>query len=168
MLALPLVNFDRDLVSHQVKYLGLMENLRVRRAGFAYRRNYEIFLERYKSLSAKTWPSFSGSAKEGVRWVGWTWQLLCVILHLIFMIFFLNSSPMEIVLSTFDVWLIHWYFNIIYCTSSDFWCKLSTTLRTSTDLVPPKYSLGCPRRSSEQRMLTRFVWLIATQFLIKF
>lgn len=43
------VQFDDKLVSHQVKYLGLMENLRVRRAGFAYRRTYEAFLERYKS-----------------------------------------------------------------------------------------------------------------------
>ena len=38
--------FDDNLVRHQVKYLGLMENLRVRRAGFAYRRTYEIFLNR--------------------------------------------------------------------------------------------------------------------------
>ncbi|KAG7272857.1 LOW QUALITY PROTEIN: hypothetical protein CRUP_029297 [Coryphaenoides rupestris] len=40
--------FDDVLVRHQVKYLGLMEHLRVRRAGFAYRRKYEIFLERTK------------------------------------------------------------------------------------------------------------------------
>lgn len=39
--------FDDVLVRHQVKYLGLMEHLRVRRAGFAYRRKYEIFLQRY-------------------------------------------------------------------------------------------------------------------------
>ncbi|KAG8455714.1 hypothetical protein GDO86_001777 [Hymenochirus boettgeri] len=38
--------FEDVLVRHQVKYLGLMEHLRVRRAGFAYRRKYEIFLER--------------------------------------------------------------------------------------------------------------------------
>jgi len=38
--------FDEVLVRHQVKYLGLMENLRVRRAGFAYRRHFEAFLER--------------------------------------------------------------------------------------------------------------------------
>ncbi|XP_011189491.1 unconventional myosin IC isoform X2 [Zeugodacus cucurbitae] len=59
--------FDDELVLHQVKYLGLMENLRVRRAGFAYRRTYETFLNRYKSLSKTTWPNFKGSAKEGVR-----------------------------------------------------------------------------------------------------
>lgn len=39
--------FDEVLVRHQVKYLGLMEHLRVRRAGFAYRRRYEVFLQRY-------------------------------------------------------------------------------------------------------------------------
>ncbi|KAF2362429.1 Myosin head motor domain, partial [Trinorchestia longiramus] len=61
------LDFDRELVSHQVKYLGLMENLRVRRAGFAYRRSYEIFLERYKSLCPKTWPNYKGSPKDGVR-----------------------------------------------------------------------------------------------------
>lgn len=38
--------FDEVLIRHQVKYLGLMENLRVRRAGFAYRRRYEVFLQR--------------------------------------------------------------------------------------------------------------------------
>ena len=38
--------FDESVVHHQVKYLGLMENLRVRRAGFCYRRVFEIFLER--------------------------------------------------------------------------------------------------------------------------
>ena len=38
--------FQDDLVRHQVKYLGLMENLRVRRAGFAYRRPFPFFLQR--------------------------------------------------------------------------------------------------------------------------
>lgn len=45
-------HFDDVLVRHQVKYLGLMEHLRVRRAGFAYRRKYEIFLQRYLHFSA--------------------------------------------------------------------------------------------------------------------
>ena len=59
--------FDRELVDHQAQYLGLMENLRVRRAGFAYRRSYEIFLDRYKPLSPQTWPQYSGAPKEGVQ-----------------------------------------------------------------------------------------------------
>lgn len=44
-----------------------MENLRVRRAGFAYRRPYEAFLQRYKCLCQETWPNFDGSPREGVR-----------------------------------------------------------------------------------------------------
>lgn len=59
--------FDTELVTHQVKYLGLMENLRVRRAGFAYRRTYELFLKRYKCLSRETWPNYHGNAKDGVQ-----------------------------------------------------------------------------------------------------
>ncbi|XP_037024276.1 unconventional myosin IC isoform X1 [Bradysia coprophila] len=59
--------FDDRLVLHQVKYLGLMENLRVRRAGFAYRRNYEMFLRRYKCLSKQTWPNYKGPARDGVQ-----------------------------------------------------------------------------------------------------
>uniref|UniRef100_H3CUJ6 Myosin IHb n=1 Tax=Tetraodon nigroviridis TaxID=99883 RepID=H3CUJ6_TETNG len=59
--------FDDVLVRHQVKYLGLMEHLRVRRAGFAYRRKYEIFLQRYKPLCPDTWPNWKGTAAEGVK-----------------------------------------------------------------------------------------------------
>uniref|UniRef100_A0A8C8S4R4 Myosin IH n=1 Tax=Pelusios castaneus TaxID=367368 RepID=A0A8C8S4R4_9SAUR len=59
--------FDDVLIRHQVKYLGLMEHLRVRRAGFAYRRKYEVFLQRYKSLCPATWPHWHGSASEGVE-----------------------------------------------------------------------------------------------------
>ncbi|XP_013985850.1 unconventional myosin-Ih isoform X1 [Salmo salar] len=65
--------FDDVLVRHQVKYLGLMEHLRVRRAGFAYRRRYEIFLQRYKPLCPDTWPNWKGTAAEGVE---------CLIKHL--------------------------------------------------------------------------------------
>uniref|UniRef100_A0A3P8Q309 Myosin IHb n=2 Tax=Astatotilapia calliptera TaxID=8154 RepID=A0A3P8Q309_ASTCA len=66
-------HFDDVLVRHQVKYLGLMEHLRVRRAGFAYRRKYEVFLQRYKPLCPDTWPNWKGTAAEGVR---------CLIKHL--------------------------------------------------------------------------------------
>lgn len=33
-------------VKHQVEYLGLKENIRVRRAGYAYRRVFKKFLQR--------------------------------------------------------------------------------------------------------------------------
>lgn len=58
--------FEMALVQHQVRYLGLMENLKVRRAGFAFRQEYEAFLERYKLLSMRTWPHWRGLPAEGV------------------------------------------------------------------------------------------------------
>ncbi|VDP23556.1 unnamed protein product [Soboliphyme baturini] len=39
--------FDDNRVEHQIAYLGLIENIRVRRAGFAYRISYDRFIKRY-------------------------------------------------------------------------------------------------------------------------
>lgn len=61
LLFLPAGRFDEVLVRHQVKYLGLMENLRVRRAGFAYRRRFEAFLQRWLPFSVAD-ASFSASS----------------------------------------------------------------------------------------------------------
>ncbi|XP_072269534.1 unconventional myosin-Ig-like [Pyxicephalus adspersus] len=49
--------FDDRRCLHQVEYLGLLENLRVRRAGFAYRQPYDRFLQRYKMTCEYTWPN---------------------------------------------------------------------------------------------------------------
>nr|XP_039255052.1 unconventional myosin-Id-like [Styela clava] len=51
------VQFNYDRCKHQVLYLGLMENVRVRRAGYANRQPYRRFLQRYKMLSSFTWPN---------------------------------------------------------------------------------------------------------------
>ncbi|XP_056886159.1 unconventional myosin-Ib isoform X6 [Takifugu flavidus] len=59
--------FTESLVCHQVHYLGLMENVRVRRAGYAFRQAYEPCLERYKMLCKPTWPHWRGPAREGVE-----------------------------------------------------------------------------------------------------
>lgn len=40
------VLFDDARCRHQVAYLGLVENVMVRRAGFAYRQPYDRFLQR--------------------------------------------------------------------------------------------------------------------------
>ncbi|GAB6033416.1 Unconventional myosin-Ia [Chamberlinius hualienensis] len=62
------VLFDDERVRHQVAYLGLIENVRVRRAGFAYRQTYPKFLKRYKMISQYTWPNFhGGSDKDAVQ-----------------------------------------------------------------------------------------------------
>lgn len=55
--------FTDSLVCHQVRYLGLMENVRVRRAGYAFRQPYESCLERYKMLCKKTWPQWRGPTR---------------------------------------------------------------------------------------------------------
>ncbi len=39
-----------------------MENVRVRRAGFAYRLTYDSFLKRYRCLSKQTWPRMNTSS----------------------------------------------------------------------------------------------------------
>lgn len=44
-------DFDTELIDRQVKYLGLLENVRVRCAGFAYRATFERFSKRYGVLS---------------------------------------------------------------------------------------------------------------------
>lgn len=47
---------NRTIVAEQVKYLGLVENLSVRRQGFCYSETYAAFIKRYKFLSGATWP----------------------------------------------------------------------------------------------------------------
>ncbi|KAF2118272.1 P-loop containing nucleoside triphosphate hydrolase protein [Lophiotrema nucula] len=58
-------------VMHQIKYLGLQENVRIRRAGFASRQTFEKFVERFFLLSPKlsyageyTW---TGDYQSGAR-----------------------------------------------------------------------------------------------------
>ncbi|KAF2084035.1 hypothetical protein K490DRAFT_59985 [Saccharata proteae CBS 121410] len=58
-------------VLHQIKYLGLQENVRIRRAGFASRQTFEKFVERFFLLSPKlsyageyTW---TGDYQTGAR-----------------------------------------------------------------------------------------------------
>nr|XP_023667742.1 unconventional myosin-Ig-like isoform X1 [Paramormyrops kingsleyae] len=60
--------FDDARCQHQVAYLGLLENVRVRRAGFAYRQPYDRFLQRYKMTCEYTWPNhLMESDKEAVE-----------------------------------------------------------------------------------------------------
>lgn len=54
-------------VTHQVKYLGLSENVKVRRAGFAFRTEYHRFLDRFQIISPKTYPQWYGTDKAGCQ-----------------------------------------------------------------------------------------------------
>uniref|UniRef100_A0A4W3K996 Myosin IE n=1 Tax=Callorhinchus milii TaxID=7868 RepID=A0A4W3K996_CALMI len=59
-------DWEESRVKHQVEYLGLKENIRVRRAGYAYRRVFKKFLQRYAILTKETWPAWRGEEKQGV------------------------------------------------------------------------------------------------------
>eukprot|EP00051_Salpingoeca_urceolata_P021427 m.336285 g.336285 ORF g.336285 m.336285 type:complete len:1061 (+) comp19795_c1_seq2:302-3484(+) len=59
-------DWDKARNLHQVRYLGLKENVRVRRAGFAFRREFDKFLSRYAIVSKETWPRWSGPQKDGI------------------------------------------------------------------------------------------------------
>jgi myosin-1 len=58
-------------VMHQIKYLGLQENVRIRRAGFAYRQTFDKFVERFYLLSPQTSYAgdytWTGDAKSGAK-----------------------------------------------------------------------------------------------------
>jgi myosin-1 len=55
--------YDHPAILNQIKYLNLTENIRVRRAGFAYRNTFEKMVERFYLLSPAT--SYAGD---------YTWQ----------------------------------------------------------------------------------------------
>ncbi|KAM4579754.1 myosin IEb [Odontesthes bonariensis] len=59
-------DWEENRVRHQVEYLGLRENIRVRRAGYAYRRPFSKFLHRYAILTRETWPRWRGEERQGV------------------------------------------------------------------------------------------------------
>lgn len=50
-----------------MKYLGLVENVRVRRAGFCFRETYEAFFWRYRMLSPSCFPTYDGSERDGCK-----------------------------------------------------------------------------------------------------
>ncbi|KAH9473668.1 hypothetical protein MJO28_000495 [Puccinia striiformis f. sp. tritici] len=50
--------YDSPAILHQIKYLGLQENIRIRRAGFAYRNTFEQVVQRFYLLSPAT--SYAG------------------------------------------------------------------------------------------------------------
>ena len=52
--------YEAAMVKNQVTYLGLKENVIVRRAGYAVRQKYEEFFSRYRLLSDEVWPFGTG------------------------------------------------------------------------------------------------------------
>jgi len=46
--------FDLPRVEHQIKYLGLLDNIKVKRAGFAFKTTFKKFMDRYYLISPST------------------------------------------------------------------------------------------------------------------
>lgn len=59
-------NWDAEMSGHQVRYLGLLENVRVRRAGYAFRTDYPRFQQRFKMICKDTWPNPRGRQPQQV------------------------------------------------------------------------------------------------------
>jgi len=60
------LGWDEKKVAEQIKYLGLWENLQVRRAGYCYRQTFEKLLDRYYFVCDATFPRWKGAPIEGV------------------------------------------------------------------------------------------------------
>lgn len=60
---------DDAALADQVQYLGILENLKVRRMGFCYRSTLQDFYHRFKMLSPLTWPNPKNfeSVQEAIR-----------------------------------------------------------------------------------------------------
>jgi myosin heavy subunit len=70
-----------ERVLHQIQYLGLLENVKVRRAGYAYRGEYGRFLERFKWLATATSgikDIFHGSDLEVKSFLGEIYRYLLI------------------------------------------------------------------------------------------
>ena len=60
-------DWDAKRVEHQVRYLNLKENIKVRRAGFCYRNLFDKFLKRFAILSKETFPIWTGLPRDGIK-----------------------------------------------------------------------------------------------------
>ena len=82
------LDWDPHRVRHQVQYLGLLENVRVRRAGFAFRAEFDRFLRRYGKLSRKVcsqflvFPLLSASVSRSVKSGIECWVLVLMIVDI--------------------------------------------------------------------------------------
>jgi len=68
--------WDNANIKRQVKYLGLLENVNVRRAGYAHRSAFDRFVNRYKLLCDSLWSGKTGGTPASqcevlCRSLGW-------------------------------------------------------------------------------------------------
>jgi len=56
--------FDRNLCVRQLRYSGMMETIRIRRAGYPIRHTFAEFVDRYRILVPGVKPSISEECKS--------------------------------------------------------------------------------------------------------
>jgi len=59
--------FEQKMSLEQVRYLGLLENVKVRRAGYAFRMDFASFVAKYKCTMGSDMPSWEPNAKKGTE-----------------------------------------------------------------------------------------------------
>ncbi|KAI3634227.1 hypothetical protein MIR68_007831 [Amoeboaphelidium protococcarum] len=57
---------DVELLTTQIKQVGLVQTVQIRKVGYIFRQRLEVFLNKYKSLNEKTWPTYNGEVRDGV------------------------------------------------------------------------------------------------------
>ena len=55
--------FDRELCCRQLRYSGMMETIRIRRAGYPIRHKFAEFVDRYRILISGVGPSHTEECK---------------------------------------------------------------------------------------------------------
>merc|ERR1719259_243045 len=60
-------DFDRALVCRQLRYSGMMETIRIRRAGYPIRHGFREFVERFRFLVAGCPPPHKGEVNDSAR-----------------------------------------------------------------------------------------------------
>ncbi|CAG2057709.1 unnamed protein product [Timema podura] len=58
--------FDRNLCCRQLRYSGMMETAKIRRAGYPIRHNFKEFVDRYRMLVPGIPPAHKNEVLQGI------------------------------------------------------------------------------------------------------
>lgn len=83
--------FDRGLCCRQLRYSGMMETIRIRRAGYPIRHSFPEFVERYRFLISGIPPAHKvDNLPDKLFYINFLLTCLCT--HILFFLFFPFNS----------------------------------------------------------------------------